>query len=63
MCDFLTPEAIQSLIKEVDANNDGKIMFNEWLAAMTDLDIKTASGRASGMATPAGGASIRVGQK
>ena len=28
MCDFLTPEATQQLIKEVDANLDGKINFN-----------------------------------
>jgi len=55
VCDFLTPDATLALIKEVDANNDGKINFAEWLSAMTDLDIKSASGHA----TPAGGASLR----
>ena len=55
VCDFLTPEATQALIKEVDSNNDGKIAFEEWLAAMTDLDL-----RASGHATPAGIASQKL---
>ena len=44
MCDFLTPEATQQLIKEVDANLDGKINFNEWLEAMCELDIQKGSG-------------------
>ena len=44
MCDFLTPEATQQLIKEVDSNMDGKINFGEWLEAMTDLDIQKGSG-------------------
>ena len=38
MCDFLTPEATQQLIKEVDSNMDGKINFGEWLEAITDRD-------------------------
>lgn len=50
MCDFLTPEATEALIKEVDANNDGKINFAEWLSAMTDIDIT----KKSGQNTPAG---------
>lgn len=54
MCDFLTPEATQALIKEVDANNDGKINFSEWLAAMTDIDINgTKAAKNSGANTPA----------
>lgn len=44
VCDFLTPEATQQLIKEVDSNMDGKINFGEWLEAMTDLDIQKGSG-------------------
>jgi hypothetical protein len=40
VCDFLTPEATQQLIKEVDSNMDGKINFGEctWLEAITDRD-------------------------
>jgi calcium-dependent protein kinase len=45
VCDFLTPAATQALIKEVDANNDGKINFAEWLAAMQDFDLAKTSGR------------------
>jgi calcium-dependent protein kinase len=42
ICEFLTPEAADLLIKEVDRNSDGKINFSEWLAAMTDIDAKIA---------------------
>lgn len=39
MCKFLSPEAARSLISEVDKNGDGKITFNEWLAAMVELKL------------------------
>lgn len=42
VCQFLTQDQADSLIKEVDKNQDGKINFYEWLAAMTDLDAKIA---------------------
>lgn len=51
VCAFLTPEATQALIKEVDANNDGKINFQEWLAAMSDGDFIDHAKR-SGQNTP-----------
>jgi len=47
VCGFLTPEATLNLIKEVDANNDGKVSFNEWLDAMSDMDLKATAAAAA----------------
>lgn len=37
MCKNLSPDVAKQLISEVDKNNDGKINFNEWIAAMGEL--------------------------
>lgn len=38
VCKFLTPDAVKGLIKDVDANGDGLVNFEEWLAALSNMD-------------------------
>jgi len=40
VCGFVTHDKAQQLIKEVDANGDGRINFAEWLEAMKDIDTR-----------------------
>jgi calcium-dependent protein kinase len=40
VCNWLSPEAVAGLVKEVDQNGDGKINFNEWIKAMGDLNTR-----------------------
>jgi len=39
VCDFLSPAATAQLISDVDANNDGRINFDEWLEAMSNQSV------------------------
>lgn len=42
VCNFLSPDAVQELISEADADGDNKITFEEWLNAMREIDVKKA---------------------
>jgi len=42
ICHGLSPDVAKQLIADVDKNGDGRINFNEWLAAMTDMKAAKA---------------------